>query len=141
MDWVFTECVRLNILPEPPVEIMGSNMEIEFVSTLAQAQKAVKISAMERFTTFTVNLAQTLDPSLKMKLNASKIVDDYADYVNISPEQIVPDYEVEKIKQKLEEQESQEKAVNQMKTGSEIIKNIAGTDSFGSELLAKLGLI
>lgn len=141
MDWVFTECIRLNILPEPPVEIMGSNMEIEFVSTLAQAQKAVKISAMERFTTFTVNLAQTLDPSLKMKLNASKIVDDYADYVNISPEQIVPDYEVEKIKQKLEEQESQEKAVNQMKTGSEIIKNIAGTDSFGSELLAKLGLI
>lgn len=141
MDWVFTECVRLNILPEPPIEIMGSNMEIEFVSTLAQAQKAVKISAMERFTTFTVNLAQTLDPSLKMKLNASKIVDDYADYVNISPEQIVPDYEVEKIKQKLEEQESQEKAVNQMKTGSEIIKNIAGTDSFGSELLAKIGLI
>ncbi len=141
MDWVFTECVRLNILPEPPIEIMGSNMEIEFVSTLAQAQKAVKISAMERFTTFTVNLAQTLDPSLKMKLNASKIVDDYADYVNISPEQIVPDYEVEKIKQKLEEQESQEKAVNQMKTGSEIIKNIAGTDSFGSELLSKLGLI
>ena len=141
MDWVFTECIKLNILPEPPVEIMGSNMEIEFVSTLAQAQKAVKISAMERFTTFTVNLAQTLDPSLKMKLNASKIVDDYADYVNISPEQIVPDYEVEKIKQKLEEQESQEKAVNQMKTGSEIIKNIAGTDSFGSELLAKLGLI
>lgn len=141
MDWVFAECVRLNLLPEPPVQIMGSNMDIEFVSTLAQAQKAVKISAMERFTTFTVNLAQSLDPALKMKLNANKIIDDYADFANISPEQIVPTQEVEKVKKKNEEAESQKQAVQQAKEGSEIIKNIAGTDSYGSELMAKLGLI
>ncbi len=141
MDWVFSECVRLNILPEPPVEIMGSNMDIEFVSTLAQAQKAVKISAMERFTTFTVNLAQNLDPSLKMKLNANKIIDDYADYANISPEQIVPTAQVEKMKQSEEEKENRKQAFDQVKESSEIIKNIAGTDSYGSELMSKLGLI
>ena len=82
IDWVFQESIQLNILPEPPAEIMGQDMDIEFVSTLAQAQKAVKISAMERFTTFTVNLAQTLDASLKNKLNASKIIDDYAVYAS-----------------------------------------------------------
>lgn len=141
MDWVFSECVKLNILPDPPAEIMGANMDIEFVSTLAQAQKAVKISAMERFTTFTINLAQTLDPSLKMKLNANKIIDDYADYANISPEQIVPTSEVEKIKQKEEERESQKQAMEQAKQGSEIIKNIAGTDAYGSDLIARLGLM
>lgn len=140
MDWVFSECVRLNILPEPPSEIMGANMDIEFVSTLAQAQKAVKISAMERFTTFTVNLAQSLDPALKMKLNANKIIDDYADYANISPEQIIPTKEVEKLKQKEQERENQKQAIEQVKEGSEIIKNIAGTDSYGSDLLARLGL-
>lgn len=140
MDWVFAECVRLNILPEPPAEIMGSNMDIEFVSTLAQAQKAVKISAMERFTTFTVNLAQSLDPSLKMKLNANKIIDDYADFANISPEQIVPTKSVEKLKQKEQEKENQKQAIEQVKDGSEIIKNIAGTDAYGSDLLARLGL-
>lgn len=140
MDWVFSECVRLNILPEPPSEIMGANMDIEFVSTLAQAQKAVKISAMERFTTFTVNLAQSLDPALKMKLNANKIIDDYADYANISPEQIIPTKEVEKLKQKEQEIENQKQAIEQVKESSEIIKNIAGTDSYGSDLLARLGL-
>ncbi len=140
MDWVFDECIKLNILPEPPGEIMGANMDIEFVSTLAQAQKAVKISAMERFTTFTINLAQALDPSLKNKLNANKIVDDYADFANISPEQIVPTHEVEKRKQKEEEAESQKQMIEQVKEGSEIIKNIAGTDSYGSDLMARLGL-
>ncbi len=141
IDWVFDECVKLNILPEPPVEIMGSNMDIEFVSTLAQAQKAVKISAMERFTTFTINLAQALDPSLRNKLNANKIVDDYADFANISPEQVIPTQEVEKKKRAEEETQSQQTMLNQVKEGSEIIKNIAGTDSYGNDLMARLGLI
>ncbi len=140
INWVFKECISLNILPEPPSDIIGANMDIEFVSTLAQAQKAVKISAMERFTTFTINLAQALDPSLRMKLNANKIIDDYADFVNISPEQLVPTRDVEKNKQKLEEQENQKQQIQQLKTGSEIIKNIAGTDSYGSDLMARLGL-
>ncbi len=140
IDWVFDECIKLNILPEPPQEIMGSNMDIEFVSTLAQAQKAVKISAMERFTTFTINLAQALDPALRNKLNANKIVDDYAEYANISPEQIVPTKEVEKKKEKEEESQSQQNIIEQMKTGSEIIKNIGGTDAYGSDLMARLGL-
>ena len=141
MDWVYRECVKLNILPEAPSEIAGMNMDIEFVSTLAQAQKAVKISAMERFTTFTVNLANTLDPSLRNKLNANKIIDDYADYANISPEQIVPTNEVEKIKKQDDALEAQKQLIEQAKKGSEVIKNIAGTDSSASELLTKLGLI
>ncbi len=141
IDWVFEECIQLNILPEPPMEIMGSNMDIEFVSTLAQAQKAVKISAMERFTTFTINLAQAIDPSIRNKLNANKIVDDYAEFANISPEQLVPTYEVEKQKQQETQAQSQQQLIEQAKQGSEIIKNIAGTDSYGSDLLARLGLI
>ncbi len=141
IDWVFEECIRLNLLPEPPLEIMGANMDIEFVSTLAQAQKAVKISAMERFTTFTVNLAQSLDSSLSKKLNAAKIIDDYADYANISPEQLVPTSVVEKEKQKEEELKSQQSVVNSLKDGAEIIKNIAGTDISSNELLSKLGII
>ena len=140
IDWVFDECINLNLLPEIPEEIMGANMDIEFVSTLAQAQKAVKISAMERFTTFTVNLAQNLDPALTKKLNASKIIDDYADYANISPTQIVPTIEVEKERQKEDKQVAQKQALESVKAGSEIIKNIAGTDSYGADLMARLGL-
>ncbi len=140
MSWVYFECAKIGILPEPPQEIIGADMDIEFVSTLAQAQKAVKISAMERFTTFTINLAQSLDSSIKNKLNANKIVDDYADYANISPEQIVPTKEVERRKQQAENAESQKQTIEQVKQSSEIIKNIAGSDAYGSELLARLGI-
>lgn len=141
MNWVFVECIKLNILPEPPIEVIGANMDIEFVSTLAQAQKAVKISAMERFTTFTINLASQLDSSLAKKINANKIIDDYAEFANISPEQIVPTREVEKIKQKQEAAQAQQQVLQQAKEGTEIIENIAGVDSFGSELMERLGIL
>ena len=141
IDWVFNECIKLNILPEPPTEIMGANMDIEFVSTLAQAQKAIKISAMERFTTFAINLANTIDSSLTKKINATKMIDDYADYANISTEQLVPTLEVEKYRQKEEENQRQQTAIEQAKQSVEIIQNIAGTDASGSDLLARLGIL
>ena len=78
--------------------------------------------------------------SLTKKLNASKIIDDYADYANISPTQIVPTVEVEKERQKEETQNAQKQAIESVKTGSEIIKNIAGADSYGADLMARLGL-
>ena len=86
-------------------------------------------------------MAQALDPSLRNKLNANKIVDDYADFANISPEQVIPTQEVEKKKRAEEETQSQQTMLNQVKEGSEIIKNIAGTDSYGNDLMARLGLI
>lgn len=140
LSWTYSECARLKILPEPPHEIIGADMDIEFVSTLAQAQKAVKISAMERFTTFTINLAQSLDPSIKNKLNANKIIDDYADFANISPEQIVPTREVEMLKQKNEDNQNEKQKIEQVKQGSEIIKNIAGSEVYGSDLMSLLGV-
>ncbi len=140
IGWLFSECMKNSVLPEPPETIKGKNLEIEFVSTLAQAQKAVKISAMERFTTFTINLAQTLDKSLSMKLNASKIIDDYADYANISPEQLISNTELERLKQVQQEENQRAEQIEEIKKGSEIIKNIAGSDAYGSELLRRLGI-
>lgn len=140
MEWVFNECVERGIIPEPPKQIQGGNLEIEFVSMLAQAQKAVKISGMERFTTFTINLAQAIDPALVMKLNGAKIIDDYADFVNINPEQIVATEEWEKQKAALQQKQQQAEQMAQVQQGSEVIKNVGGVDAFGGELMSRLGL-
>ena len=140
MTWVFNECVERGIIPQPPQQVQGGNLEIEFVSMLAQAQKAVKISGMERFTTFTINLAQAIDPSLVMKLNGAKIIDDYADFVNISPEQIVSTEDWQQQKAALQQKQQQAEQMEQVQKGSEVIKNVGGVDAFGGELMSRLGL-
>lgn len=140
MEWIFTECMNRKIIPAPPAQIQGGQLEIEFVSMLAQAQKAQKISAMERFSTFTINLAQAVDPMLVKKLNAAKIVDDYADYVNINPEQVVPTEDVDKMRQAQQEKQEQAEQMAALQQGSEIVKNVGGADAFGGELMARIGL-
>jgi hypothetical protein len=141
MKWIFGESMQMGIIPPPPPQIQNGELEIEFVSMLAQAQKAQKIAGIERWCTFTINLAQGVgDPMLARKLNAAKIVDDYADYVNINPEQVVPTEEVEKLRELQAQKQQQAEQMAALQQGSEIIKNVGGADAFGGELMARIGL-
>lgn len=140
VDWVFEEFLRVDILPEPPEQIQGGELEIEFVSTLAQAQKVQKIAAMERFSTFTLNLANTLDPALRAKINGSKMIDDYADFANIDPSQINPTEMVEQMKAIEAQKQQQQEQLMAMQQGTEMIKNMGGVDAIGANLAERVGL-
>lgn len=139
-EWLFDEFIRLDILPEAPEAIQGGQVEIEFVSTLAQAQKVQKIAGMERFTTFTMNLANALDPMLRYKINGCKLIDDYADYANIDPSQLNPTEYVDELKQAQAEKEAQAEQIAALQQGSEMIKNIGGVDAIGQNLAQRVGL-
>ena len=95
LDWIFYTEMEVGILPPVPQELEGQEIEIEFISTLAQAMKAQNISSMERFVTFTANMAQAIDPVLIKKIRGENMIDDYADFANIDPSQIAPNEELE----------------------------------------------
>ena len=139
LDWLFEEEIRTGILPPVPEELEGQEIEIEFVSTLAQAMKAQNIASMERFTTFVANMANSLDPVLAKKINGEKMIDDYADYANIDPSQILPTKELEKIRQAMQQKQEQAEQMAALQQGGQFIKNMGGADAFGNELMARLG--
>lgn len=139
-EWIFAECNERGLIPTPPAQIQGAELEIEFVSMLAQAQKAQKIAGMERFSTFTINLASAVDPMLAKKLNGEKIIDDYADFININPDQITPADQMQKIRQAAAQKQEQAEQMAAIQQGSEVIKNVGGADAFGGELMSRIGL-
>lgn len=145
IEWIFFECINVDLLPDIPEAVQGQDLNIEFVSTLAQAQKVKKISAMERFTTFVINLSNAIqDPILSKKINAEKIIDDYADYANINASQIVDSKQVMKMREDIQRQQAQQaqaqQIMNNLTQGSQILKNVGGADSFGGELLQRMGV-
>ena len=71
------------ILPEPPAAILGVSVQVEFVSLLAQAQRAIGVAAIERTIGFAGTLAQ-LDPGVMTNLNADETLRDFADQVGFS---------------------------------------------------------
>lgn len=140
IDWLFYTEMEVGILPPVPQELEGQELEIEFISTLAQAMKAQNISSMERFVTFTANMAQAIDPVLIKKIKGENMIDDYADFANIDPSQIAPNEELEALRQAQAEKQAQAEQMQQLKQGTEMIKNIGGTDSYGADLLRRLGM-
>lgn len=145
IEWIFFECQKVDILPEIPELIQNQDLKIEFVSTLAQAQKVKKISSMERFATFVINLSSsTQDTMLLKKINYERMIDDYAEYANVDANQLVPTKIVQKMRKELlaqqAQQEQAQQVMNALGQGSEIVKNVGGADAFGGELLTRLGL-
>lgn len=140
LNCVFHECVRTGIMPFPPKNIQGEDTEIEFISALALAQKVKGISSIERFTTFTTNLAQVVDPTLVYKINADKIVDDYAEIANVNPSHVVPTDEVNKKRELIAQQQAQQQQLQAIQQGTEMIKNMGGIDSVGGDLATRMGV-
>lgn len=140
LDWLFYEEEEKGILPQIPDELQGEEIEIEFVSTLAQAMKAQNISSMERFATFVANMAQSLgDPVLAKKIQSEQMIDDYADFANIDPSQVTPTEDILKLREVMQQKQEQQEQLNAMTQGSQLVKNMGGVDAFGGELMQRLG--
>ncbi len=139
-DWIFFETIETGIMPEPPEMIQAEELETEFVSALAIAQKVKGIATIERYTTFVANIANTYDPTALKKANVDKIIDDYADIANVNPEYVVPTEEVNKYRVQKQKEEEQQKQMMALQQGSEMIKNMGGVDSIGADMATRMGL-
>jgi hypothetical protein len=72
-------------LPPTPEELDGRLIEVDYISIMAQAQKAVGTAAVERLFGFAGNLAAVF-PGVIDKLDADRGLENYADMLGTSPE-------------------------------------------------------
>jgi Bacteriophage head to tail connecting protein len=93
IDITFAKIVRAGLLVgnlAPPRELQGQDLEVEFVSTLAQAQRAVGVQSIDRLIGTIGSLSQ-IWPGAADKLDADQAVDAYADMLGVDPSLIVAD--------------------------------------------------
>jgi hypothetical protein len=88
--------VKADILPEPPEEISGKALKVEYISTMAQAQKMVGIGGIERFIGFVGNVSQFF-PEARYKVDAINAVDTVGDMLGIPQKIMRPDEDVDDI--------------------------------------------
>lgn len=132
IDITFDYASEAGILPPIPKELEGLELNVEFVSTLAQAQRIVAAQGTDRLLS-TVGTIASMRPEILDKLDFDQIVDDYADNYGVNPEIIVPDDQVQQIRaQRAQQQQAQMAAaaapqvVDSAKTAGEI-----NTDNLG----------
>lgn len=148
IDRIFHIGMMRGEFPEPPREIQGENLSVEYISILAQAQKAVATGAVERLSGFVGNLA-AVKPDVLDKFDGDQAIDVYADMIGAPPSLVVPDEKVAKLRadrdqrrQQMEQAQVASTAAPAISAGANAAKVMADATSNpgGQALLSKLGL-
>lgn len=87
IDNTFHFMDQQGLLPEPPEEIQGEELKVEYISIMAQAQKTLGVAGNDRFMSGVINVAQAF-PQVLHKIDANQWVDDQADSLGVNPKQV-----------------------------------------------------
>lgn len=99
IDMAFDSCVEAGIIDPAPPEIRDMDIEVEYISTLAQAQRMVAAQGADRLVTAVGNIAAAKqDQSVWDKLDTDQVIDDYSDMIGVNPRWIVGDEQVAEIR-------------------------------------------
>jgi len=132
IERVWAMSARAGIFPEPPPEIAGMEMTVEFTSLLAIAQDAVGAAAIERVLGLVGNLV-AVDPSAMDSINVDYSIDKYSKLLNNDPKMIRSPEEKAMIREaraKQAQQMQQAEIAEKLAAGA---KNLSGADMGGGQ--------
>ncbi len=128
VETVFERLLSAGLLPPPPEELQGHNLNIEYVSMLSQAQKAVSTNSIDRFVGNLGQIAQ-LRPDVLDKFDPDHWADLYSDKLGIDPELILPGEQVALVRQQRAQQQQQAQQQEAMMGASQVAKNMGQTST------------
>jgi hypothetical protein len=126
IDNAFMIAMQEGRFPEPPEEMQGQEINIEYISMLAQAQKAVGIGSLDRIVG-TVGQLAAVRPEVLDKLNADEIIDAYSNMLGIAPHLIVANEDVAIIRQDRAAQQAQAQQMAAMPEMAKTAKTMSET--------------
>jgi hypothetical protein len=102
IEMTFAYMLESGLVPPPPREMNGMPIVVQFVSLLAQAQRLVGLSSIDRLLGTILNVAATMPEvaqRMSDKLDVDQLVDVYADTLGTDPTLIVADDQVALIRE------------------------------------------
>ncbi|MFV0602035.1 MAG: portal protein [Brachymonas sp.] len=124
----FTRMLEAGIVPPPPEELQDVNLNVEFVSMLAQAQRAIATNGMDHFVSALGVVAQ-LKPDVLDKLDADRWADAYADAKGVDPELVVPSDKVALIRQQRAEAAQAQQQAAMMEQAAAVAQKLGTVDT------------
>lgn len=138
VDFTFDRMIEARIVPPPPPELHGMELQIEFIGVLAQAQRAVGIGAADRLLGTIAAVAQLKGPEVLDKLNSDAMIDDYADMLGGNPEWIVSNEDVAIIRQGRAKQQQAQMQMAAMQPMADAAKTASETNVTAPSALTSL---
>jgi hypothetical protein len=130
IDIAFHYANKAGLIPEPPEEIQGMEIEVEFISILAQAQKLAETAGIEQVASFVGNLS-AIYPEARHKFDATQAIDEYSNAVGVSAGVINSDEEVAAMAAQEQRQAQLNQAMQATASSAQSAKVLSETDVGG----------
>lgn len=125
IEITFSRILSAGILPPPPPDLHNVEINVEFVSMLAQAQRAIGANSVDRWMGNIGAVAQ-YKPDVLDKIDSDYWAEAYADMLGIDPQMIVPTDKVALVRQQRAEAQQQAQQAAVAESQSKTISNLAG---------------
>ena len=140
IDRTFNIASRAGILPAPPEELEGIELEVEYISVLAQAQKAVGVASITSYVGFVADLAAAqanagLAPTALDKVDIDQAADEFAEMTGAPPKIVVSDDDVKEIRAGRAQAQQAAQAMQTAEQAANVASTAAGADTEGKNLL------
>lgn len=137
IERTFNISMGMGLIPEAPEGLEPHEIEIDYISPLAQAQRAVATGTIERLGAYIFNAAQA-NPDVLDKFDFDESVDQYAKALGSSPKLIKDKKAVEKTRairaEQIQQQQAQEAAPNMVDSA----KKLSEIDPAGNDIINQI---
>lgn len=128
IEMTFSRMLAAGIVPPPPQELQGQELNVEFVSMLAQAQRAIATNSVDRFVGNLGAVAQ-FKPDVLDKFDADAWADAYADMLGLDPDLIVPGEQVALIRQQRAQAQQQAEQAALLQQGADVAAKLGSINT------------
>lgn len=126
VDITFDAMMRAQIVPPPPQALQGRPLSVEFVSVLAQAQRAVGVQSIDRLVSTVAQIsAAKQDMAIWDTLDTDRIIGDYSDMLGVDPHLVRAGDELAEVRQVRQQQEQAQMAMQNMPAAASAVKDFA----------------
>lgn len=137
LDDVFEFALDADLLPPPPQALAEENLEVEYISLLAQAQQAVAASSIERAMGFAGNMVAVFE-DIKDVIDSDEALRQYSDILGVSPDIIRDQETVSEMRAARQQQLQQEQMMQQAGAMVQGAKVLSETDTQNPNALTDL---
>jgi hypothetical protein len=132
---VAEQVLAAELMPPAPEALRGHELELEFISSLAMAQRSVSISGYERTLGFAGAL-QGAGINVADKIDGDRALEDYADLVGGPARMIVPDEVVQQRREVAAQKQQRMEQMAMAQSAASMAKDVGGLNIDGGTVAA-----
>jgi hypothetical protein len=137
VDRAYNLAERAGFIPEPPPELDGVELKVEFLSIMSEAQRAQQIPAIERTAAFILSLAQ-IDQEVLDTADGDKFAERYAEVAGLPPDLLRTPEGREALRRARAEQQQAQAQGAAMQAAAAGAKDLAGASLENDNALTRL---